>query len=342
MTTPVPDRRRLAFATLAALGVAGVALVVAVLPAEHGVDPTGLGAAFGFARLHEGAAPVVGTPATNGTAPLYELRATWRLLSFPLAEREGRVTPGDAEERVVVPLRVANLTSVTATLRWNDTDTIEGRPTQGDTLEISIRGPRGVRSQLVQATNAPGEPGNASVTVNLLSVPFPQENATGGILFPSVEDTSGVGNWTFIVRLYAAGGIEGSDGRDPGENWTLTVTGEAYELDVRKQAGRAGDRVRLTLAPGHGVEYKFAMRPGATMSYRWEATGPVHSDLHGDRADDPENFTSARIGSLVEDEGDYTAPFEGRHGWYWRNDGRSTVTITLETTGDYAILGVVA
>lgn len=48
-----PDPRTLVKATGLALLVALVVLVVAVLPAEHGVDPTGLGEAMGLTRLAE-------------------------------------------------------------------------------------------------------------------------------------------------------------------------------------------------------------------------------------------------------------------------------------------------
>lgn len=337
------DVRKLSLATLAAAGIAGLVLLVAILPAEYGIDPTGLGRALGFTALSDEApAPVIETPAEDeGPSALYELRAAWRLVELPIASRDGFVSLADTEERVTIPLAIANLTSVTATLAWNDADRIDGQITEGDTLEISLRGPGGLRSQLVQAKNEPGRPANATATLSLLSVPFPRENATGGLLIPTAEDTRGVGNWTFVVRLYGAGGVNGSAERDPGQSWTLTVTGEAYELDVRKQADRAGDRVRVTLGPKQGVEHKFEMQPGASMTYRWTATAPVYFDLHGDHFDDPENFTSAKIDTLAEDEGTYAAPFYGRHGWYFRNDGPAPVTITLETTGDYRILGAV-
>ena len=45
------SRRKLAFASLAAVAGAAVILVVAVLPAEYGVDPLGAGAMFGFSRM---------------------------------------------------------------------------------------------------------------------------------------------------------------------------------------------------------------------------------------------------------------------------------------------------
>jgi hypothetical protein len=50
---PAPSRRRILGATVLALVVAGVSLVVFVLPAEYGVDPLGTGAALGLLALAE-------------------------------------------------------------------------------------------------------------------------------------------------------------------------------------------------------------------------------------------------------------------------------------------------
>ena len=51
--TPVqaPSRRALAKATLAAIVVAAIVLVTAVLPAEYGIDPLGVGQALGLTQL---------------------------------------------------------------------------------------------------------------------------------------------------------------------------------------------------------------------------------------------------------------------------------------------------
>ena len=34
-------------------------------------------------------------------------------------------------------------------------------------------------------------------------------------------------------------------------------------------------------------------------------------------------------------EGDFTAPFDGTHGWYFRNKGDTPVTVTVKTVGFY-------
>ena len=68
-----PAMRTLARASAASLGVAMVVLVVAVLPAEYGLDPTGLGRALGFAALSQPAAiEVVAPPPGAELAPVQQ------------------------------------------------------------------------------------------------------------------------------------------------------------------------------------------------------------------------------------------------------------------------------
>ena len=48
-----PSGRRLLLSVIAALVLAGVVLLVAVLPAEYGIDPTGLGGKLGLAQMSQ-------------------------------------------------------------------------------------------------------------------------------------------------------------------------------------------------------------------------------------------------------------------------------------------------
>lgn len=49
----LPSGKRLLLSTLIALVVAAVVLVIAVLPAEYGLDPSGLGKRMGLTQLHQ-------------------------------------------------------------------------------------------------------------------------------------------------------------------------------------------------------------------------------------------------------------------------------------------------
>ena len=35
-------------------------------------------------------------------------------------------------------------------------------------------------------------------------------------------------------------------------------------------------------------------------------------------------------------QGEFTAIFDGTHGWFWRNRSTRDVSVTLRTTGEYA------
>ena len=48
---PLPTTGRLLKSTLVAAAIAGALLVTAVLPAEYGIDPTGIGRALGLTAL---------------------------------------------------------------------------------------------------------------------------------------------------------------------------------------------------------------------------------------------------------------------------------------------------
>lgn len=70
----VPSTRRLLKATAIAIAVAGVILVTTVLPAEYGIDPTGIGSRLGLDVLAS-TAEAGELPATANEAPKVELDA---------------------------------------------------------------------------------------------------------------------------------------------------------------------------------------------------------------------------------------------------------------------------
>lgn len=101
------------------------------------------------------------------------------------------------------------------------------------------------------------------------------------------------------------------------------------------------DTKTFDLAPGRGVEFKLYVESGDALHYKWTSPRPLFFEFHGDREGDASGaFTSHKKSTLAEDEADFTAPFTGRHGWYWENRNRADVTITLETSGTYAVVGI--
>ena len=99
--------------------------------------------------------------------------------------------------------------------------------------------------------------------------------------------------------------------------------------------------VNIVLAPGQAAEIKLSMFEGATVRYKWQASGgAVNYDTHGDPDGAPKDFYHGYGKGRNEtgDAGTLTAAFDGIHGWYWRNSSTEEVTLTLETDGAYGMI----
>ena len=98
------------------------------------------------------------------------------------------------------------------------------------------------------------------------------------------------------------------------------------------------DTISITLQPGEATEVKLSMMAGDVATYEWSTDqAGLNSDLHGDNPS--EQFISYRQGrNETGDAGEFTAEFDGSHGWYWRNRSDVAVTVTLNTGGQYSAI----
>ena len=94
------------------------------------------------------------------------------------------------------------------------------------------------------------------------------------------------------------------------------------------------DEVSYTLAPTEGIEIKLVMTEGASAAFEWTANGSIlNHDTHGDGGDRRITYEQGR--GVPSQSGELVAPFDGNHGWFWRNRTDAPVTFTLRTRGDY-------
>jgi hypothetical protein len=102
------------------------------------------------------------------------------------------------------------------------------------------------------------------------------------------------------------------------------------------------DSITLSIPGGKSIEYKFHVKKGDLLEYSWETnSGKLFFDFHGEpQGDTTGKFESFKKSTESESSGSFTAPFEGSHGWYWKNKGIETVKVTLKTKGSYKIIGV--
>ncbi|MCZ6836228.1 MAG: hypothetical protein O7G85_10675 [Planctomycetota bacterium] len=149
-------------------------------------------------------------------------------------------------------------------------------------------------------------------------------------------DPTGFGHAIGLTRLAAPPPPGDSDTPDA----SASDDGAAEEND-----GDREDRVEIEVPAGRGLEYKFALRTGERMKFEWsideddEAT--LYYDFHGEpKGDTTGFFESYSISAANGAKGTFTAPFEGVHGWYFKNRTSSMIKVTLVTSGTYEVLGL--
>ena len=102
-------------------------------------------------------------------------------------------------------------------------------------------------------------------------------------------------------------------------------------------AGAQQGEVTLTLAPDEGTEVKATMRARSELQYEWRTDGAVvNFELHGEEFGAAAGeYTSYEKGKSAAKGGTFRAPFEGTHGWFWRNRTGQPVKIIVKATGAF-------
>lgn len=115
-----------------------------------------------------------------------------------------------------------------------------------------------------------------------------------------------------------------------------TVPAQTKESIVKSTPFRS-DEKEITLQPHEGIEIKAHMKTGDHFIYTWTASAPVKADMHGEKKGDTSgDFTQYwKEKGLIQDQGALTAPFDGIHGWYFRNQGETPLTVKIKTWGFY-------
>jgi hypothetical protein len=141
-------------------------------------------------------------------------------------------------------------------------------------------------------------------------------------------DPTRIGQLTGISKLYSSG--------------NEIKLGGAGSVHRAEASAPRNDTFTITLDGLGDNEFKLHMVANQSIVYTWTSTGPVNYDFHGepDEPSRPGEFASYDKGQATEGAGSFTAPFEGRQGWYFQNVGGEPVTITLQTWGYYDVVGL--
>ena len=159
-------------------------------------------------------------------------------------------------------------------------------------------------------------------------------------------DPTGVGHALGLTALAQAAGPEQAVAPEPApepgqpEVAAAPQTGAAETFQPQQGEYRS-DYFEVPLQPGQGLEFKVILSAGETLLYTWDAGGaPLYYDMHGEPLDGPKGFfLSYQEETDSEARGALRAPFEGTHGWYWRNDGDQPAKVRLKVSGFYQLPG---
>jgi hypothetical protein len=345
-STDLPSRRKLLAATAIALVAALLVVILFVMPAEYGIDPTGVGKWTGVDKLNEpgSADDEPATANTTGRA-LSSFNISWAPREVAAGEHEGDLAPGESQD---IPFTVTdtNVTRVTAVLSWSD-EPVAGQETEPDLFRVNVTSPSGETRSFLGRNEGPSGALTAAFVVNGFPAStqvLAEDHAEALELAhrASPARREGTGDWTATVTLIEAGGLALVP--DPGNAWTLRLfvqtfvpaVGDPVLTPIRE------DTVELTIPARGQLEFKTRMTEGAEFTYKWTAPSVLTYEFHGDASGSQgDRFESYEKGEAASQEGTFKAPFTGRHGWYWLNNGVADVEVTLHLRGDYVIVGIV-
>lgn len=116
---------------------------------------------------------------------------------------------------------------------------------------------------------------------------------------------------------------------------------EANNPAPSKQYESRIDSVKITIPVGKGLEYKIAVLKHGQVKYAWKSTDILFVDLHGDvktaskKNDYYESYTVANSKNMA---GSFIAPYEGKHGWYFKNKTNQPIDVSITLSGEYQII----
>ncbi|MDP9139562.1 MAG: hypothetical protein M3O62_02065 [Pseudomonadota bacterium] len=125
-------------------------------------------------------------------------------------------------------------------------------------------------------------------------------------------------------------------GADPDAEVSIPVAEDnAGATVVQYDVSFHSEELSMTLQPGEGGEIKALMRTGESIVFSWAADGGTLSfDMHGEKLNAGDEFSSYwKDRDYARANGRFVAPFDGTHGWYWKNRGTEPVTVNVKVSG---------
>jgi hypothetical protein len=131
---------------------------------------------------------------------------------------------------------------------------------------------------------------------------------------------------------------------DAGSDPSVPMPKEANNPAPDKQYNEREDSVTVRVPAGKGIEFKMNVLKYGKVKYEWVTDhGVLFTDFHGEVKEehpDPnkdeffESYTEAYSNNII---GTFCAPYEGRHGWYFKNKNKTDVVVSIRLKGQYTL-----
>jgi hypothetical protein len=141
-------------------------------------------------------------------------------------------------------------------------------------------------------------------------------------------DPTGFGKLTGLTKI-ADPGMSAEQRRGALRTGVLTLSSAKLAPEPGKK-----DHWEYELPPYGSIEFKYEIPEGQPVTFRWQATGALHYDMHGHPFKGGTALTeSYGVSEATQMQGRYVAAFTGIHGWYWQNRSFEPVKLTLDASG---------
>ena len=133
---------------------------------------------------------------------------------------------------------------------------------------------------------------------------------------------------------FASGSHIISDAMPIGGAWARLA--QAAPAAVTKAPAAKTDTLEIVLEPNAKMELKAWMKKGDSYSFTWSASSAINFNFHGEKHNAPASeYTEYKKGVATTDKGEFTAGYDGTHGWSWRNRTKQPITVKATVAGSY-------
>jgi hypothetical protein len=113
----------------------------------------------------------------------------------------------------------------------------------------------------------------------------------------------------------------------------------------KKQYDSRNDSTKIIIPARKGLEYKIKVLKHGQVKYAWHTNeGVLFVDFHGDVKTDMKDvdyYESFAVANSSNMAGSFIAPYEGKHGWYFKNKTEKDIEVSISMKGEYGLLKMI-